>query len=338
MRMGKRRYKSAHIACMWSLLLALLCSSCYYRPAPSPSRWELTERVCDSLDFAAIRHYTHNFNFLVCADSMRLVLQGPESGVQADTAAACVTVQAGDRLAVADIWVVPADTVDSIWVKVARDQQTMGWMRECDLLEGVIPDDPISQFIHTFSDVHLIYFLVLIGLLTVLYFIYRIRKRRIRMVHFDDIGSCYPTLLCLTLSASATLYASIQMFVPQTWMEFYFHPTLNPFGLPLILGLFVASVWVIVLLGMATVDDVLRQLYPSAAISYLFFLLGMCIVCYLFFSLSTLYYAGYPCLLAYAFWGLWRYYRYGRYRYRCGYCGSKMREKGECPRCGTVNE
>ena len=26
------------------------------------------------------------------------------------------------------------------------------------------------------------------------------------------------------------------------------------------------------------------------------------------------------------------------YKYRCGHCGEKLKEKGVCPRCGAINE
>ncbi|MBP3472994.1 MAG: zinc ribbon domain-containing protein [Paraprevotella sp.] len=331
------RNKVLRMALLW--LSAHLCVSCYYPQHVPADGWDCTEEACDSIDFAATHHYTHNFNFLVCRDSLWLFAAVPEGDArERDSAGAGEPVWKGDRLAVADIRMPAGDSVGTVWVKVARDQQTMGWLPEHELLDGVVPDDPISQFIHVFSDIHLIYFLSVLGVLLVLFLVRRLRRKRFRIVHFDDIASCYPTLLCLTLSASATLYASIQMFVPQTWTEFYFHPTLNPFGLPLILGLFLASVWLIVLLSMATADDVLRQLSPTAALSYFFSLLGVCVVCYLFFTLTTLYYVGYPCLALYAVWALRRYWRHGRCRYRCGYCGAKLHDKGVCPRCGTVNE
>ena len=93
----------------------------------------------------------------------------------------------------------------------------MGWVHEQDLLARVVPDDSISQFIHAFSNTHLIYFLSVLGVLSVLWLVRRMRRKRFHIVHFDDIGSCYPTLLCLTLSGAATLYASMQNFVPDTW-------------------------------------------------------------------------------------------------------------------------
>ncbi|MCM1108023.1 MAG: hypothetical protein NC388_03075 [Clostridium sp.] len=319
------------------MVACMCCTSCYNSTNRINDQWDLTEEGFDSLDFATTHHYSQNFNFLVGEDSVLLLSGDPSVDWLADTTD-CAVVYAGDRLVVADIWVIPSDTVDSVWVKVARDQQTMGWMHENALLDAVMPDDPISQFIYTFSDVHLIYFLLFLGVFLMLYFIYRIRRKRFRMVHFDDIGSCYPTLLCLTLSASAVLYSSIQMFMPHVWMEFYFHPTLNPFELSSVMAWFITSVWLIVLLALATVDDVLRQLAPTASLLYFLSLLGVCILCYLFFSAATLYYVGYPCLLIYAVWALHKYYRNGRCRFRCGYCGVKLRGKGRCPRCGAINE
>ena len=147
----------------------------------------------------------------------------------------------------------------------------------------------------------------------------------------------YPTLLCLLVASSATLYASIQMFGPESWRHYYFHPSLNPFGLPLHLGLFVASVWAIIIVGVATLDDVRRRLAGSDAMLYLAGLSAVCAVDYVVFSLFTLYYIGYVLLAAYVGYALWRYYRVAHYRYACGHCGTPMRRKGRCPRCGSVN-
>ncbi len=321
------------------LASCLLAVSCYYPQPDYSDAWDLTEHRKDSLDFGVLHHYNINYNFLVAEDSLHLretrpCHNLPENEGKSDT----IPVFEGDRLVVADIMIVPEDPVDSVWVKVARDQSTMGWVHERDLLSGVVPDDSISRFIHTFSDTHLIYFLSLLGVLLIVYLIRRMRRRRFHIVHFDDIGSCYPTLLCLTLSGAATLYASMQRFVPATWTEFYFHPTLNPFGLPFILSLFIASVWLIVILAIASVEDVCRQLPFRSAVLYLFGLLGVCSACYLVFSLTTLYFVGYPLLLLYAGWALYRYYRYARCVYACGRCGTKLRAKGRCPHCGIWNE
>lgn len=319
--------------------LAMLClTSCYYQRPGYEDQWDLTDNMRDSLDFASRHHYTDNFNFLVVSDSLELQMEQPLHNQPQPEAPSWQRVRKSDRLVVADIAVIPEDSVDSVWVKVARDQYTMGWVHEQELLRQVVPADSISQFIHVFSNRHLICFLVLLLIVLAVFVVRRLRRKRFRIVHFDDIGSCYPTLLCLCLSLAAVLYASIQHFVPDTWVEYYFHPTLNPFLLPPVLGAFIASVWLALLLAVASVEDVLRQLPLSEAVLYLLALLGVCAVCYLFFSVTTLFYAGYPCLLLYAGFALHQYYRRARCAYLCGKCGAKIRQKGRCPYCGAVNE
>jgi hypothetical protein len=127
------------------------------------------------------------------------------------------------------------------------------------------------------------------------------------------------------------------MFGAETWRHFYYHPSLNPFALPLHLGLFVASVWAIIIVGVAAMDDVIRHLSGGDAILYLGGLAGVCAVDYVVFSVSTLYYIGYLLLIAYVIFAVYRYILYARHRYVCGNCGAKLRKKGICPHCGTMN-
>lgn len=325
-------------AILLMVCMGCIMTACYYPQTNHEDEWDLTESRRDSIDFEKTHHYTHNFNFMVVADSITLYATLPNSYSIGNVGVAdSFNVTRDDRLVVADIAYVSDTCNDSVWIKVARDQRTMGWIAETELLKGVIPDDSISEFIYIFSDVHLISFMAVAGVVLMLYLLRRMRRKRFHMVHFDDIGSCYPTLLCITLSGAATLYASMQKFVPQTWVEFYYHPTLNPFELPFILGLFIGSVWLIILLLIASVDDIRRQLPASEAILYFMALMAMCGACYMFFSISTLYYIGYPCFVAYTVWALQRYYRYGRCQYVCGRCGTKLAHKGQCPRCGAWN-
>ena len=211
-----------------------------------------------------------------------------------------------DRLVVADIKTVPADSIDSVWVKVARDQLTFGWVHESDLLANVSPDDPISQFIDFFSDSHLLIFLGFCVLVGGAYGLRRLMRKGARIVHFNDIPSFYPTLLCLLVAFSAVLYSSIQLFAPESWRHFYYHPSLNPYALPWHLGLFVTSVWAIVIVAIATIDDVRHHLPFGQAILYLGGLAAVCAVDYVIFSLTTLYYIGYPLLIAYIVFALYR--------------------------------
>ena len=233
---------------------------------------------------------------------------------------------------------VPADPVDSVWVQLANDTSAFGWTRESLLLPRVMPDDPISEFISDFSGSHVIVFLVVIVVFAASYLLWSIFRRQARIVHFNDIDSFYPTLLCLIVAASAALYASIQLFAPQMWQHFYFHPTLNPFSLPPVLGVFLLSVWAMLIVALAAFDDVRHQLPAGEALLYLGGLAAVCAVNYIVFSLTVLYFVGYVLLAGYAFYALRQYLRHSRAPYRCGRCGARMRRKGRCPHCGAVNE
>ena len=299
-------------------VLLLLLSGCYY-----PGYTE--------------RHYTTNFNFIVTGDSIALQDQRPMHLGQTALVMDTCYVTHGNQLVVAQIAVIPEDSIDSVWVKVARDQETMGWVHESELLPKVAPDDPISSFINLFSQRHLWYFVGLIGLALVFLLIRRGRRQRFRMVHADDIATFYPTLLCLMLSGSALIYASIQRHVPETWVHFYYHPTLNPFGLPLLLGAFVLSIWLMLLLLIASLDEIRRQLAPLDAMLYVLSLVAVLMVEYLLFSLAALAYVGYPVFAVYAIWATIHYWRCYRPHYLCSQCGCKMHTLGRCPRCGTYN-
>ena len=293
------------------LFLALLLCGCYNRGPITPYAWDLTRQQLDSISFYTTHHYTQNFNFVVTGDSLVVVAQQPEDMAVPDVVSVEIQTESGEyhkdsitllrneRIVVADIKTVPSDTIDSVWVKVARDQLTFGWVHESELLSKVSPDDPISQFIDFFSDAHLLIFLAFCVVVVAAYGIRRLLRRGAKIVHFNDIPSFYPTALCLLVASSAVLYSSIQLFGAETWRHFYYHPSLNPFALPFWLGVFVSSVWAIVIVAIATVDDVTRQLPLGASILYLSGLGAICAVCYVVFSITTLYYVGYPLLIAY---------------------------------------
>lgn len=266
----------------------------------------------DSTCFYETHHYGQNFNFVVKVDSLMLVRQQPVeilSRMHTDT----ITVYRGDHVAVAEIRVLPADSIDSVWVQIARDQETFGWLHESSLLPSVVPDDPISQFISTFSDVYLLIFLIVISVISVAYLMRTIFKRNARIVHFNDIPTFYPTALALTVAAAAVLYSSIRMFAQDTWQHFYFNPTLNPFIVPPALGIFLVSVWAMLIIGLATVDVVRGILPTGEALLYLCGLAGVCALNYIIFSITTLYYVGYPLFIAYAAFAVYVYVkRFGR--------------------------
>ena len=319
-------------------LLVLLCSSCYHQNTKNINE-NLLDSVGqnDSSHFKATHHYSSNYNFVVKADSLVLSKLQPEetlSHLQEDS----LVVYKNEHLVVADIRIMSADSIDSVWVQVARDQQTFGWIHESKLLPNVVPDDPISLFISTFSDIHLLVFLVIIVLISVYYIMRKLLSASLPIVHLRDINSIYPTLLVLLVATSATFYASIQLFAPQVWHHFYFHPTLNPFSVPLPLNLFLLSVWAILLIGLAAIDDVRHLLPLGDAVLYLCGLAAVCAVNYIIFSISTLYYIGYPLLIVYVYWAIKRYIKMPRIKFVCGNCGMPLEKSRRCKHCGALNE
>ncbi len=107
--------------------------------------------------------------------------------------------------------------------------------------------------------------------------------------------------------------------------------------MPLHLSLFLLSVWALLLITLAAFDDIRRHLSATEAILYCLGLIAVCAINYVIFSVSTLYYVGYPLLVAYTAFALWRYFSKSRQAYLCGHCGHRLPSKGICPRCGYRN-
>lgn len=307
---------------VFCLLTPVLLTGCYNQGPITSDAWNLTEQQLDSISFYTTHHYTQGYNFVISRDSLQVLEQQSEMMPVPDILALEFTtgddtkpllslvdtliLKRHDRIVVADIRTVPADSIDSVWVKVARDQLTQGWIHESELLKAVSPDDPISQFIDFFSNSHLLIFLAFCVVVGGAYGLRHLMRKGAKIVHFNDIPSFYPTSLCLLISSSAVLYSSIQLFGPESWRHFYYHPSLNPWALPWHLGLFVSSVWAILIVAIATVDDVRHHLPFGESLLYLSGLAAVCAVDYVIFSLTTLYYIGYPLLIVYMVFAIYR--------------------------------
>lgn len=290
----------------------------------------------DSISFYSSHHYTEGYNFKVDADSISLLVQQPEemvSNMEIDT----FSVYEGHHIVVGDIRILPQDSIDSVWVYLATDEGKWGWIHETELLPRVVPEDPVSQFIMLFSKTHIIISLIILAIIVIAYTARNFYRHNAPIVHLRDIPSFYPTLLCLIVATSATFYASLQMFGTEIWRHFYYHPSLNPFQMPFILSIFITSIWAMVIVAISSIDDVYHHLPLGDAILYLSGMVGVCAINYIVFSLSTLYYVGYPLLALYYWWATRNYIRHTRNNFICGNCGHRMHAKGECPNCGVLN-
>lgn len=275
----------------------------------------LSPQQVDSLFFRLTHHYSENFNFVVKADSLTLLPR--EGDLMMDTC----RVYRHDIIAVAAIKTLPGDTIDSIWVKVASNQLTMGWIPERELLRGATPDDSISEMLYALTNSRAIWMsaIVALGFLTLLVgrkqrkgepFAQRIKTldyKRLNVdvlkqglkksLKFNELRSLYPSLFLILVGTMASLYATIQNFVPEFWQEFYFHPTLNPLVLPPMMAALVVIMWLVVITFIAVVDEVYNHLYILPGIAYLMELLGLAMLVYLLISWTTLFYVGYPLLV-----------------------------------------
>ena len=299
---------------IWQVMLLgilLMLSSCYHRHNSHQQHAAMVEysnRQLDSISFSTTHHYTNKYNFLVFKDSLELMRQQPEeyiSGLKVDTFA----VKKNHLLVVTDIRMVPQDSIDSVWVQLAAENNDFGWVRESKLLPRVVPDDPISEFIMTFSNVHLLIFLVVIVVIAMAYLVRKVFHSNGKIVHFNDIDSPYPVTLVLLVSISAAFYGWIQSFEPEMWRHFYFHPSLNPFAVPHLLGVFLALVWAVLIVALACVDEVYHRLTFGEGLLYLGGLAGVCALDYIIFSVLSLYYIGYVLLFAYIYFAIKTYRR-----------------------------
>ena len=299
---------------VWQVMLLgilLMLSSCYHRHnshQQHAAMVEYSDRQLDSISFSTTHHYTNKYNFLVFKDSLELMRQQPEeyiSGLKVDTFA----VKKNHLLVVTDIRMVPQDSIDSVWVQLATENNDFGWVRESKLLPRVVPDDPISEFIMTFSNVHLLIFLVVIVVIAMAYLVRKVFHSNGKIVHFNDIDSPYPVTLVLLVSISAAFYGWIQSFEPEMWRHFYFHPSLNPFAVPHLLGVFLALVWAVLIIALACVDEVYHRLTFGEGLLYLGGLAGVCALDYIIFSVLSLYYIGYVLLIAYIYFAIKAYRR-----------------------------
>ena len=283
--------------------------SCHYPYQEMLDDDELDQRVRDSLSMLLERHYAPGVNLELLTDSLNL---------------ACLPLQnctnmlyKGDHVVIAEIRKDTTNINDSIWVKLAHSDGVQGWVYEKELKRQFVPTDSISQAIHVFSGAN----------------------KAVLVVWFNDIDSLYPLFLCLVVAFSSTLYESMQLFAPGTWETFYYNPTFSPLKLPWILKLFIGSLWLIIIAAIAAVSEVFRHLSGWSVLYYLVGLMAACIFCYLFFMLTTHLYVGYFFILLLTSMFLRRLWlRSLRYPYRCGQCGHKLRQKGVCPLCGSLNE
>lgn len=308
------------------LLYFFLLSSCN----SSLDLENISHQPADSLALFSDYPFSLNANFEVIADSLSLEQLPVEGDFK--------HVYKGNKIVVGEFGTIPADTIDSLWVKVAHNQDVQGWIRQSELKENIVPLDYISRFIYWFSNTETKYLLIIISVLFLSLSYLVISRKKMRDRYSDNIDRTYPLLLCLTISFSAVMYSTIRVFYPDMWEWFYFNPTLNPFRLPLFLAVLIITVWLNLILFLAVIDDTFRRLSFGFSVLFLIGLTSVCILLHLFFSFFTPYLIGYAFFVLLLFLFIWKSIKNQSYRYYCGHCGKEIKDKGRCPYCGAINE
>ncbi len=319
------------LPCAWllSLLGVLLFPSCRYTP-PDLTDESMEQHERDSLAYLYTRHYTWNTNLELREDSISIAYLPVKEQYS--------FLHKGDKVVVAEFAVHPEDNVDTVWVKLAHSQEEQGWISEHELLRAFVPTDAISQTLYFFTHTRFPVYILLFGFVVAAALFLAVRAKRVP-VSFFAYESLYPLSLCLLTAIVAACYKTMRHFYPDVWLHYYFNPTLSPFHVPFTLSLFLAGVWLILVVLLAVLDDLFRRLHPVEAMARLLALASGCILCYFFFLLTIPIYIGYLVLALF----VWFFFKrlYGVLfltRYRCGRCGHPLRAKGVCPRCGAMNE
>lgn len=331
--MNPSKYRSMRLSLVYALLLLLtggpLFTACHYT-RPDLEDEAMDPHTHDSLVYLYARHYTWNTNLELREDSISIAYLPVKERY--------CTLYKGDKVVVAEFAVHPEDSRDTVWVKLAHSQEEQGWISERELLRAFVPTDAISQTIYFFTHTRVPYYILFFGFVAAAACFMVVRRRRLPLGFFTD-DSLYPLCLCLLVSLVATCYKTMQHFRPDLWLHFYFNPTLSPFHVPFVVSLFLANLWLFIVVLLATLDDLFRRLPPVEALSRLPALASGCILCYFFFLLTIPIYIGYAALALFVWVFLKRLYAaLFLARYRCGRCGYRLRAKGVCPRCGAVNE
>lgn len=328
-------------------LLLLLLSACHYQW--NEDRWiEPANNGIDSVAFREAHHYWRGDNF-VATDSFYISTTLPTTDIVYDSANSNKTIQEGDVIVIDNIQPDTTTQPNSYWIRIATaspdehgaftNSPLCGWVKEHTLLEHTVPDRPLSRLIYHFSDRHFKIIMYIILITFLIYIIHKSCKKKIRLVHFNDINSFYPTFLCLIVAGLALLYQSIQTYVPETWIEYYFHPTINPLSpnIPTIMQLFLGGVWLIIFIGIATADEIRHQLNFTDGVCYLIGTCSFCGLLYIFFTAVIPPIISYFILPAYWIWAIIHFKRNQRPQYFCGNCGTTIDKLGKCPHCGAIN-
>ena len=103
------------------------------------------------------------------------------------------------------------------------------------------------------------------------------------------------------------IYSTLQKFFPEVWVTYYFNPSLNPFTQPVLVSLFLVSLWLSVLFLLSVVFDLIDKIPFFQMVSYTLSLVCLGCIIYLVLTFSVPYYIGYVFYSLYVFFSVSRF-------------------------------
>ena len=290
--------------------------SCHYSRPNQDYLLPAKEGMVDSISFNANYHYWKGFKFQT-VDTLYLKVKDVN---RLSTFVVNVdTILPGTSVVVADIVVqppLPVDEIrdstqktasDSLWVSVVQSAEHHGWLSEKSLRERAIPDDPIAIFIYRFSGWRTAAAIIFVIIVAVSYFSIR-RKDHAKVIRniVEAQSSPYAVMMTCAAGILGMVYGFLESNALDAWQQFFYHPTINPFaeGIPFILRLFVAMIWINLVLAVAVFDDARSRMYLSKAIPQILIVYATSLLVYVVVAFTSNLYVGPAVLAIYAFWAI----------------------------------
>ena len=329
------------------LSLTATLTSCHYKHAPT-DRWLPDDPTqVDSVVYLCEYHYWKGTNFRIDG-TLRFVNPCPLAPKVIEAKKGDDEIYSGEMIVVEDVVRDTTSTSPLYWVKVSAlnekslqqaefaDRPHSGWVSHDELQRHVVPDSPVSAVIHALGNSTFKLVLALAALLIALTLAVLIRRRIYRHVPYNG----YHALFYAIFVGSVVLHRCIWHFVPETWQEFYFSPTLNPLSpsAPGVICAFVACFWTIIVAALALLGNMWneKRTFAHFLLSCLFVVCASIVLFGIFAVVVPFHalFAAYPLFLV-----VLAYVWHKTYHpvYHCGRCGALLHSLGRCPECGAVN-
>lgn len=252
---------SIKIRCLFFVLLYLF-ASCSFGNGHDYVGENNEHHNQDSIAFSATHHYNIGYNFVLIADSMQLFTTPEGVSLNLDYAPDSAIIRSNEDFVITEIYHVPvvdSTITDSIWLRVGSDGIPLGWVSEGELLNKAAPVDPISLLIfyvrHHDKFILALSFIIILAI--AIYII--VAEKKIAKFNKQRVISYYSIAFLLSITAAGVVYSILTEKHSDLWQDFYFHPTLNPLGLQKMLALYLSTIWLSIILWLASIFDLIAK-------------------------------------------------------------------------------